>query len=79
MLAVDAVRLLVALGWVAAGFRDEVGVTLEWAEVRLLRRLGGGEDRPDRATRQARADARAAPLARSSRYRDHPRRRGAPA
>jgi hypothetical protein len=48
VLAYDAVRLLVALGWVAAGFLFELGVTLEWAEVRLLRRLGGGEDRPDR-------------------------------
>jgi len=44
----EAVRLLVALGWVAAGFLYELGVTLEWAEVRLLRRLGGGEDRPNR-------------------------------
>lgn len=43
-----AVRLLVALGWVAAGFLFDLGVTLEWAEVRLLRRLGGGEDRPNR-------------------------------
>lgn len=25
-----------------------MGVTLEWGEVRLLRRLGGGEDRPNR-------------------------------
>jgi hypothetical protein len=44
----DAVRLLVALGWVAAGFLFELGVTLDWGEVRLLRRLGGGEDRPNR-------------------------------
>lgn len=43
-----AVRLLVALGWVAAGFLYELGVTLEWEEVRLLRRLGGGEERADR-------------------------------
>jgi hypothetical protein len=48
VLAYDAVRLLVALGWVAAGFLFELGVTLEWAEVRLLRRLGGGEERNDR-------------------------------
>jgi hypothetical protein len=48
VLAYEAVRLLVALGWVAAGFLYELGVTLEWAEVRLLRRLGGGEDRPTR-------------------------------
>jgi len=43
-----AVRLLVALGWVAAGFLYEMGVTLEWEEVRLLRRLGGGEERANR-------------------------------
>jgi len=44
----EAVRLLVALGWVAAGFLFDLGVTVEWGEVRLLRRLGGGEDRPNR-------------------------------
>ena len=43
MLTLEAVRTLVALGWVAAGFLYELGVTLEWAEVRLLTRLGGGE------------------------------------
>ncbi|MDQ6832134.1 MAG: transposase [Chloroflexota bacterium] len=45
----DAVRVLVALGWVAAGFLYELGVTLEWEEVRLLRRLGGGEERANRS------------------------------
>jgi Transposase DDE domain len=44
----EAVRLLVALGWVAAGFLYQLGVTLEWEEVRLLQRLGGGEERADR-------------------------------
>ena len=48
VLAYDAVRLLVALGWVATGFLFDLGVALEWGEVRLLRRLGGGEDRPNR-------------------------------
>jgi hypothetical protein len=48
LLAYEAVRTLVALGWVAAGFLYELGVTLEWAEVRLLTRLGGGEVRPNR-------------------------------
>jgi hypothetical protein len=48
VLAYDAVRLLVALGWVATGFLFQLGVTLDWPEVRLLRRLGGGEDRPNR-------------------------------
>ena len=44
----DAVRLLVALGWVAAGFLFELGVGPEWPEVRLLQRLAGGEERPNR-------------------------------
>lgn len=48
VLAYDAIRLLVALGWVATGFLFDLGVTLDWPEVRLLRRLGGGEDRPNR-------------------------------
>ena len=48
VMAYDAVRLLVALGWVAAGFLFELGVTLEWPEVRLLQRLGGGEARANR-------------------------------
>jgi hypothetical protein len=48
LLAFAAVRLLVALGWAAAGFLYELGVTLEWAEVRLLTRLGGGEVRANR-------------------------------
>lgn len=48
VLGYDAIRLLVALGWVAAGFLFSLGVSLEWGEVRLLRRLGGGEDRLNR-------------------------------
>jgi hypothetical protein len=48
VLAYEAVRLLVALGWVATGFLYELGVTLEWAEVRLLARLGGWEERANR-------------------------------
>jgi hypothetical protein len=48
VLSYEAVRLWVALGWVAAGFLFELGVSLEWPEVRLLRRLGGGEERDDR-------------------------------
>jgi len=48
LLAYDAVRLLVALGWVAAGFLFELGVSLGWDELQLLRRLGGGEERPNR-------------------------------
>ena len=41
VLNVRAIRMLVALGWVAAGFLYELGVTLEWAEVWVLARLGG--------------------------------------
>jgi hypothetical protein len=41
VLDLDGVRTLVALAWVAAGFLYELGVTLEWAEVWLLARLGG--------------------------------------
>lgn len=48
VLAYDAVRLLVALGWVAAGFLFELGVTLEGPVVRVLQRLGGGEIRATR-------------------------------
>jgi hypothetical protein len=44
----EAVRLLVALGWVAAGFLFQLGIHLDWPEVRLLQRLGGGEERPNR-------------------------------
>jgi hypothetical protein len=47
-LTLAAVRRLVAPGWVAAGFLYELGVTLEWPEVRLLTRLGGGERRANR-------------------------------
>jgi hypothetical protein len=48
LLDLDAVRTLVALGWVAAGFLYHLGVTLEWPEIRLLARLGAWEPRPDR-------------------------------
>ena len=48
LLDYDAVRVLVALGWIAAGFLFELGATLDWPEVRLLVRLGGGEDRANR-------------------------------
>jgi len=48
LLNLNAVRTIVALAWVAAGFLYEMGVTLEWAEVQLLARLGGWAPRPDR-------------------------------
>jgi hypothetical protein len=36
-----AIKTLVALAWVAAGFLDEMGVTFSWEEVPLLAKLGG--------------------------------------
>jgi hypothetical protein len=48
LLDLDAIRTLVALGWVAAGFLYELGVTLDWPEVQLLGRLGGWTPRTDR-------------------------------
>src|ERR687884_2069552 len=44
----EAIRTLVALGWVAAGFLYDLGVTLEWAEVWVLARLGGWVPHKDR-------------------------------
>jgi hypothetical protein len=48
MLKLAAVRTLVALAWVAAGFLFQLGLTLDQPEVRLLARLGGWEERPNR-------------------------------
>ncbi len=48
VLDLHAIRTLVALAWVAAGFLYELGVTLEWAEVQVLARLGGWMPRKDR-------------------------------
>jgi hypothetical protein len=47
LLDLEGIRTLVALAWVAAGFLYELGVTLEWEEVRLLARLGGWAERKD--------------------------------
>jgi hypothetical protein len=47
LLDLEAIRTLVALAWVAVGFLYELGVTLEWPEVRLLARLEGWEERKD--------------------------------
>lgn len=41
VLALEAIRFLVALAAVAAAFLFEWGVTLQWEEVQLLARLGG--------------------------------------
>jgi hypothetical protein len=48
LLDLAAIRTMVALAWVAAGFLYELGVTLEWPEVRMLARLGGWVERKDR-------------------------------
>ncbi len=48
LMDLEAIRTLVALGWVAAGFLYELGVTLEWPEVQLLARLGGWIPKPNR-------------------------------
>jgi hypothetical protein len=47
LLNLDGIRTLLALAWVAAGFLYELGVTLEWEEVKLLARLGGWAERRD--------------------------------
>ena len=41
LMDLEAVRMMGALGWVAAALLYEVGVPLEWAEVWVLARLGG--------------------------------------
>jgi hypothetical protein len=43
LLDLQGIRTLVALGWVAAGFLFDLGVTFDWAEVQLLAKLGGWE------------------------------------
>ena len=48
LLNLQGIRTLLALGWVAAGFLYELGVTLDWEEVQLLARLGGWVPRKDR-------------------------------
>ncbi len=48
LLDLEAIRTLVALGWVAAGFLYELGVSLDWPEIQLLGRLGGWVPRRDR-------------------------------
>ena len=44
----QALRTLVALAWVAAGFLFDLGVTFDWVEVQLLAKLGGWEPHKDR-------------------------------
>ena len=44
LLDLRGIRTLVALRWVAAGFLYELGVTLQWEELRLLAGLGGWAD-----------------------------------
>lgn len=48
LLDLEGIRTLVALGWVAAGFLFNLGVSFEWEEVQLLAKLGGWEPHKDR-------------------------------
>jgi len=48
LMDLKGIRTLLALGWVAAGFLYELGVSLDWPEVRLIARLGGWNQREDR-------------------------------
>jgi hypothetical protein len=48
VMTLDAIRTLVALSWVAAGFLYELGVSLDWPEIQLIARLGGWTPRSDR-------------------------------
>jgi hypothetical protein len=48
MLTFDAIRMLVACAWVAAGFLFHLGLTLDHWQIRLLARLSGWEERPNR-------------------------------
>lgn len=48
LLDLEGVRTLVAMGWLAAGFLYEMGVTFETQEIHILAYLGGWERRKDR-------------------------------
>lgn len=48
VLGYEAVRMLDALAWVALAYLEDLGIALDHAAIRFLRRLGGGEDRRDR-------------------------------
>jgi len=48
VLDLRGIGTLVAMAWVAAGFLYQLGVTLEWAEVQLLAKLGGWVPHKDR-------------------------------
>jgi hypothetical protein len=49
VLDLRGIRTLVAMAWVVAGFLSQLGVTLEWADVQLLAKLGGWVPHKDRA------------------------------
>jgi len=51
MLNFEAVRRLVAYGWVAAGFLFHLGLTLAQTEIRPLAVLDGGIGRKNRPPR----------------------------
>ena len=47
LLDLQGIRTMLAMGWAAAGFLYELGVTMEWEDVQLLARLGGWIPRKD--------------------------------
>jgi hypothetical protein len=47
LLDLKGIGTLLALAWAAAGFLCELGITVEWEEMRLLARLGGWVERKD--------------------------------
>lgn len=53
VLEYEAVRMLDALAWMALAYLEDLGITLDHAAIRFLRRLGGGEDRRNRPVGRA--------------------------
>jgi len=53
VLSYEAVRMLDALAWVAQAYLEDLGIGLDHPAIRFLRRLGGGEDRPNRPVGRA--------------------------
>jgi len=53
VLGYEAVRMLDALVWVALAYLHDLGITMDHAAIRFLRRLGGGEERRNRPVGKA--------------------------
>ena len=45
LLDLQGIRILLALGWIAAGFLYQLGIALDWEEVQLLAWVGGWSQR----------------------------------